>query len=265
MTESTMTLTDEQIDFFHRNGYLVLDAMTTPEEIAMIRDVYDRLFASHAGRETGDQFDLAGTDDADEEAVLPQLMNPEKYAPELQDTQYKRNAAAIAQQLLGTDKLNFFGHAIMKPPGIGAPTAIHQDEAYWSPGEEHDGISIWMPLQDTSVEMGCMQFVPGSNQQGVLPHRSIGGDPRVHGLEVDPEVTNLGELVQCPLPVGGATIHHCRTLHYAGPNTTEQVRRAYIMVFNAPPKPLDKSRDFPWQAARATARAARAAEAREKS
>lgn len=261
MSESTMTLTEDQIEFYRRNGYLVLDAITTPEEVAMIREVYDRLFASAAGRETGDQFDLAGTDDDDEEAVLPQLMNPEKYAPELQDTQYKRNATAIARQLLGTDKLNFFGHAIMKPPGIGAPTAVHQDEAYWLPSEEHNGISIWMPLQDTSVEMGCMQFVPGSNHGGVLPHRSIGGDPRVPGLELDPTVTDIGEMVECPLPAGGATIHHCRTVHYAGPNTTDQVRRAYIMVFNPPPKKLETPRDFPWQTARKAAMAQRTAEA----
>ncbi|HYN87143.1 MAG TPA: phytanoyl-CoA dioxygenase family protein, partial [Ardenticatenaceae bacterium] len=130
-SEPTITLTEAQIDFFRQQGYLVLDAITTPDEIAMIRDVYDRLFAARAGREVGDQFDLAGTDEEDAEAVLPKLLEPDKYAPELQDTQYKRNATAIARQLLGSGDLSSGGHAIMKPTGIGAPTALHQDEAYW--------------------------------------------------------------------------------------------------------------------------------------
>ena len=107
-----------------------------------------------------------------------------------------------------------------------------------------------------------MQFIPGSHRLNVLPHRSIGGDVRVHGLEVDPEVTDLGELVACPLPAGGATIHHCRTLHFAGPNRTNQARRAYILAFTAPAKPLAEPRDFYWQKAWQTGRMARAKDAK---
>jgi hypothetical protein len=59
----TVTLTQEQIDFFHREGYLAIDAVTTQEEIARLRVIYDRLFEARAGREVGDHLDLAGTDE----------------------------------------------------------------------------------------------------------------------------------------------------------------------------------------------------------
>ena len=262
MIQPTLQLNNEQIAFFHENGYLVIDAITTAVEIALIKKVYDRIFAARAGREEGNQFDLAGSDEEDREATLPQILKPEQYAPELQETLYKANATRIAQQLLGAEQLGTGSHAILKPPQTGAATPIHQDEAYWNPQEEHNGLSIWMPLQDTTIEMGCMQFIPGSHRLNVLPHRSIGGDVRVHGLEVDPEVTDLGELVACPIPAGGATIHHCRTLHFAGPNRTNLARRAYILAFTAPAKPLAKPRDFYWQKAWQTGRMARAQSAK---
>ncbi len=56
----TVLLTQEQVDFYHREGYLALDAITTPEEVEWLRSIYDRLFEARAGREVGDQFDLGG-------------------------------------------------------------------------------------------------------------------------------------------------------------------------------------------------------------
>ena len=125
MTEPTARLSDEQIAFFTTNGFLALDAVTTPEEIHTMRRAYDRIFAARSGREEGNQFDLAGADEEGEEAVLPQIKGPEKYAPELADALYRRNATEIARQLLGVAELRVGGHAIMKPPGVGAATALH--------------------------------------------------------------------------------------------------------------------------------------------
>jgi ectoine hydroxylase-related dioxygenase (phytanoyl-CoA dioxygenase family) len=109
-----------------------------------------------------------------------------------------------------------------------------------------------MPLQDVTVESGCMQFVPGSLRQPVLPHHPISNDPRIHGLEVDH--LDAAQVVACPIPAGAVTIHHCRTLHYAGPNLSDEPRRAYIQVFGLPTKPSAESRDFYWQQMQHTAR-----------
>lgn len=254
--EPTILLTDDQIAFYHEHGYLSIPAITTPEEVERLCDVYDRLFASRAGREKGDQFDLAGTDEEGKEASLPQILGPSQYAPELLDTQLRINADAMVKQLLGPEAGVGGDHAIFKPPFHGAETPWHQDEAYWDPKWLYNSMSIWVPFQPATLENGCLWFVPGSHRLEVLPHHSINHDPRIHGLEV--EGADVSGAVACPLPAGGATFHHNRTLHYAGPNHSDIPRRAYIMGAGAPGKPYPGERRFPWNELKQTAREARA-------
>lgn len=259
----TLKLTEEQIARFEREGFLVVDGFTTPEECARVKAIYDRLFAERAGREAGNQFDLAGADEEGKEAKLPQILSPHAYAPELVETLAWANALESMRQIYQTDEVGCGDHAILKPARNGAPTPWHQDEAYWNPDLRYRTLSIWLPLQDTSVEMGCMWFVPGSHRQDVLPHRPIGGDSRVHGLELDPAFeVDLSKAVACPLPAGSVTVHDSRTLHYAAGNHTEEPRRAWILGGGAPGEPwAGPPRSFPWQALRDTARERRAKEA----
>ncbi len=256
LPEPTIRLSDEQIEFYRENGYLALDAVTTPDEVAFLRGAYDRLFASNAGRAEGNQFDLAGTDEDGKPAALPQILGPRQYAPELIGTLYEANALAIARQLLGPEAKFSGDHAIFKPARSGAPTPWHQDEAYWNPAEDANALSVWMPLQEATLENGCMQFVPGSQKEPIIPHRSIGGDVRVHGLEIDADI-DVSHSVACPLPAGGATFHSARTLHFTGANHSAVPRRAYILTFGAPATPRTDGRRFPWNEKKQTARAAR--------
>ncbi len=154
----------------------------------------------------GKPIDLAGTDD-DVRPTLPQILRPSRYAPELLDTQYLQNARKIARQILGSEMLPGNGeHMILKPPGIGAMTPWHQDQAYHDPNTISRGINFWMPLDDASEASGCLHFVPGSHRMDVLPHHSIGHDPRIHGLEVDEPERWSEKGVVCPVPAGGATL-----------------------------------------------------------
>src|SRR5687767_1359692 len=107
-----------------------------------MREIYDRLFERRAGREEGNQFDLAGTDEDDKEASLPQILGPSNYAPELKAAQARVNALHIARQLLGPEADGGGDHAILKPALVGAETPWHQDEAYWDSATEYNSISI---------------------------------------------------------------------------------------------------------------------------
>jgi ectoine hydroxylase-related dioxygenase (phytanoyl-CoA dioxygenase family) len=249
MTDTTAAriLTDEQVAAFHRDGFLVIDALTSADEITRLQDIYDQLFLGRRDIAAADHLELAGIDDAGHQ-TLPQVLSPEKYAPELLEIQARERALRIAKELLGPDTDRMGDHAIRKPPHHGAATPWHQDEAYWDPALHYDAVSVWMPLQEATLENGCMQFVAGSHHKDVLPHRHISDDPAVEALEYDGDVSDLDATV-CPLAPGGATIHSSRTLHYTGPNLSDHPRRAYIMGFGRPTSRRDVARDFFWQRA----------------
>ncbi len=251
-------LTEEQVLSFHLNGFLsVPTPITDDAEIARMREAYDRMFEQKAGRESGDQFDLAGTDEEGQTASLPQILNPSKYAPELNEGKYLEVLKGMCQQLFGPEASVHVAHAIFKPAGHGAPTPWHQDEAYWDPNYQYQNASIWMPLQEASIENGCLWFVPGSHEWEITPHQPIGGDVRIHGLEMT-RLDLVENAVACPLPAGGVTFHRNRTAHYAGPNKTHTPRRALILGTGRNNHPYPGTRAFPWNEVKQTARDERA-------
>lgn len=244
--EPTIQLTDEQIAFYHREGYLAIDALTTREEVETLRELIDEMFASRTGHDDGDHHDLVGQDD--EHPALPQICFPEKYHPQLKELLLRANANVMARQLLGAGATAAAGAMILKPARYGAETPWHQDIAYWDPALEHNALTIWIPLQEATIENGCMQFVPRSHTGELLPHRSMNDDPHIHALEIEPGAINhIKGVVPCPLPAGGATFHHFGTLHYAGPNRTDHPRRAYILDALTPPTRRDQPLEMPWQ------------------
>lgn len=249
-------LSQDQIDFYKENGYLALERLVSAQELEVMRAAYDRIFSENAGRETGDQFDLGGTDEEGKEPVLPQILGPSKYAPELAEGEYRNSCDKIIKQLLGESATVGGDHAILKPARHGAETPWHQDEAYWDPSLDYSSLSIWIPLQDATVENGCLQFVPGSQRLEVLDHQSVGGDVRIHALEV--LGADVREAVACPIPAGGCTIHGSRTLHYAGPNGSDNPRRALIVGGGAPATERTDGRRFPWNEIKRTERERRA-------
>lgn len=253
MSASASSLAPHQREFLTHNGFLTLDAITTRGELTWLRQAYEDLFERRAGWEEGDQFDLAG-DEQDGRATLPQLLNPSRYEPRLKRTTFLRRAQAIARQVFGEDLLAEYGeHMIYKPALTGPETPWHQDQAYHDPDKVFRSLNFWMPLDDASVESGCMQFVPGSHRLDVLPHHSIGDNPAVHGLEVDRPEAFAPYAAACPVPAGGCTLHSAYTLHYAGANTSATPRRAYILVFRARPVAREAPIDNYWMREKRTA------------
>jgi len=254
-TRSGIRVTEAQQAAFRRDGFLVIENLTTPDEIASLCVAYDRLFSERRGWENGDLFDMVGRDSADKALSLPQLLWPSRYEPYLRQTQLFASANAIAEQLLGTNSENTLEHAIMKPALVGSATPWHQDDAFSRRGSGFvEAISIWMPLQDVSPGSGCMRYIQGSNLGPLYPHQSPGNDPRIHGLEVvtPPELTHC---VEVPLPAGAAVIHHSRTLHSAGINTSAAPRRAYILGYSVQTRRHSLfSRDYSWNLEKRTAR-----------
>ena len=264
MNTPAIKLTEEQVQQFHREGFLGLDAITDQAELERMRVIYDKIFQERMGWEDGRQFDLGGNEQ-DGKAVLPQVMQPSRYFPELLETNFRKNACVVARQLLGETMYPDPGeHMIYKPAKYGGVTPWHQDQSYHDPTRIVQQVNIWMPLDDATIESGCLQYVPGSHELDVLPHHSINNDPRVHGLEVDNAESYHEQAVACPVPAGGCAMHASFMLHYAAPNTTNNPRRAYTLVFACPGVQRKTPIDNYWKREKQTAQMARTEAAKKK-
>jgi ectoine hydroxylase-related dioxygenase (phytanoyl-CoA dioxygenase family) len=232
--------TADDVEFFREHGYLVVERITTDEELAWLTAVFLAVFEEGEGVfEPGRERDQEGP------PQISQTIAPELRYPALLETTYRRNARHFAAALLEVeaDDLSSWSHMIRKPALKSRAAPWHQDEAYWRPELTYHAVGVWLPLHDVSVERGAMQFVPGSHRGDLLQHHHV-GDPAANLLEA--EGADTSGAVPCPLPAGGATFHHHRTLHYTAPNTTDRDRLAYPMEFQLPPQRRETPIETPW-------------------
>lgn len=235
--------TAADVEFFADNGYLVVEQLTTQDELDWVRAIMEWIFADQDGGIFA-PVDRSGSQDG-EASTLRQAFFPEVRFPAILDTTFRANARRYAAALLGHTEpdLSAWGHMLLKPARIGRAALWHQDAAYWEPELDYHALGCWLPLHDVTVDQGAMQFVPGSHRGGLLPHRHADA-PEHNVLEVVGADTSSA--VACPLPAGGATFHHFCTLHYTAPNTTDRDRWAFPMEYQVAPRPRAEKRDMPW-------------------
>jgi ectoine hydroxylase-related dioxygenase (phytanoyl-CoA dioxygenase family) len=249
-------LDPSEIHRFHDQGFLPFSLSIPESDIRAIRDTLVTLHGNNTGFEEGALYDAIGPDDGTGPRRFPQILHPRAFAPQLVETEFFRSAQAIARQLLGENARFKADLSLMKPARIGAATPWHQDEAFQDPHWEYHEVSFWLALQPTDRRNSCMEYIPGSHRQPVLPHGFPGGDNRIHALECV-EGFDPSDAVPCPMPAGGCVVHNQRTLHYAGPNLSDQDRLAYVLIFDLVPVPAREAREFPWRQQHRTARAER--------
>ncbi|MGB2635600.1 MAG: phytanoyl-CoA dioxygenase family protein [Candidatus Acidiferrum sp.] len=238
-------LRSEQAESFATNGFLTFEHLVSDGELRELKKIIEDLFQKRAGEKEGAHLDLVAPGKPGTTQTSPQITNPVNYAPRLHQAQFFQNALAIAKQLLGEKARCLWDFAILKTPENGAPTPWHQDEASRDPNFEYTELTIWIALQDTSVENGCLRFIPGSNRTGVFDHGFANDDPSCHALQCVHNF-DVDAAVACPLRAGDCTIHHPRILHCSSPNISARPRFGYILVFGLAPRPVDTHRTFPW-------------------
>ena len=212
-------LSQEQIDRFHRTGFLKIGKILEDDHIERLRAEYEAVFEREEHR--------ALTASKEDTRVVKQIMQVSERSLEFRKLSFDDKILDIAQSLIGPNIQLFHDQAIYKAPRDAGPTSWHQDNAYWK-CRPANLVSCWLTLDDVVKESGAMQFIPGSHLQPVWHGRSDGVL-----LDIGEHVDLSGaEVVE--LPAGGCTFHHCQTLHYTAPNTTGRHRRAYAIHFMPP-------------------------------
>lgn len=220
-------LTKSDIDFFEKNGFLVVENLLSEAEIGTYRAIYDDFLSGKidAGVNRSDLGAGLGKDEKKVENIT-QIMWPSDFVEGILSMKYHQKSLEIARELLGNDLEMDFDMLINKAPGTETPTPWHQDAAYWVSMPDKRAVSFWLALDPATTENGCMWYVPGSHLGPLRPHRFAGA--KGGALMCD---CSESEGVAMPIMPGTAILHHGGTLHYSRGNSTGTDRRAFIVNF----------------------------------
>lgn len=152
------------------------------------------------------------------------------------------------EQLLGPELVCPLAHhncIMTKEPQFSSDTGWHQDIRYWS-FERPDLVSVWLALGREQVSNGCLQLVPGSHRMTFGQHQF---NAELFFRDDLPENEQILERrIFAELEPGDVLLFHCRTLHAATRNLTDQTKYAVVFTFRAadnPPRPGTRSAESP--------------------
>ena len=159
-------------------------------------------------------------------------MLPRRYSPGWRATSSSTAPRTIAEQLCGEGMVLDFDQLLAKQPGRNdAVFGWHQDQAYWIDTDDRRTATCWLAVDDSTVENGCLQFLPGSHREPVRPHHPLHGDRgEPHpGDRAAPDRPDAGRC-RSRAATSPCTARAC--LHGSGGNrTSDSWRRAYIVAF----------------------------------
>lgn len=229
-------LRDDEVEAFARDGWITLPGFLTEDELLPLERDYMRLLRRELPVPGRDYCDMTGDYDRPiEDYEILNVMLPRVYHPPLQGNVYERRAADVTRQLLGDGFAIDYDQFVAKPPQrTGAVFHWHQDLGYWPITDDTRTATFWLALDDVADDNGCVRFVDGSHREPELrQHRPLSGDrDSNHTLVADVDPTT-DRIRSAAMPRGSVTVHHERTVHGSGGNTSARWRRGYVLAFRS--------------------------------
>jgi ectoine hydroxylase-related dioxygenase (phytanoyl-CoA dioxygenase family) len=160
--------------------------------------------------------------------VFEQLINLWKDNPKIKNLILDKRIGKMAADLSGADGIRpWHDQALIKKPWAN-PTTLHLDTPYWSFSDRR-ALSIWIALDDATLENGCLFFLPGTHKKTNMKVAGIGknnGDI----FKQYPELRH-NESHAAPMKAGSCSFHNGLTIHGAHANMTPGYRRAMTCAF----------------------------------
>ena len=223
-------LSKEQVDFFNDNGYLAGIKLLNDEQIELLRkEVMELANPSHPGNELF--YEYNSNESTDPQTILFHALGAWRITPLLHDVLWNPAFIMAASQLLGDKPVRFWHDQLFyKPAKKGGVVAWHQDYSYWTRTKPVAHITCWCALDDATLENGCLHYISGSHQWGLLPKPIIAGElDSIKDFLNDEQKKEFDNPQPAPVKAGEAIFHHSLTLHGSGENKSAQPRRAFVI------------------------------------
>jgi ectoine hydroxylase-related dioxygenase (phytanoyl-CoA dioxygenase family) len=213
------TISAEQARQYDELGFFVVPDAFTPAELSDL----DAAIAPGESKAReflaampGGRFTVAGVDT---QTVAPHLV--------LRSEALRRFCAhpllaGICRDLLGPDVRLYWEQAVYKQPNSAEPVLWHQDNGYTFV-EPQSYLTCWIAITDATTANGCVTAMPGVHRRGTLLHRETPIGFECWG--------DLSSAVEVPVRAGSIVVFTSLTPHFTARNTTDDVRKAYIVQY----------------------------------
>ncbi len=221
-------LSDEQIAFFHENGYLAgIRVLTDEQADRIVPDIEQAMNPSSPGMELFHEYHSNESEDPNR--VLFHALGGWRFRPGLHDLLWNPAFVMPAMQLLGGDVRFWHDQLFCKPAHHGGVVAWHQDYSYWTRTQPMQHLTCWIGFDDSTVDNGCVNYVPGSHSWPLLPITGLAGDMNEIRTVLTDEQREQFRPVPVELKRGEASFHHPLTVHGSYENRTARPRRAAVL------------------------------------
>ena len=215
-------LSAQEIAHYQAEGYVVPQFRLPAARVAQMRDALDALIRANPGVRP-EKLVSAHIEGDNGEGVrgnrefLDLAMDPE--------------IVELVSGVIGDDVILWGCHVFCKPAEEGFETPWHQDGHYW-PIRPLANCTVWVALEESTIENGCLRVIPRSHQGHVL-HEHLHEDRNDLTLNQRMAAGSFDEAsaVDLELQPSQMSLHDVYMIHGAKANTSARRRTGVALRY----------------------------------
>lgn len=216
------SLKQEQVDFYQKNRFIKLKEVLNLETIQFYNEVISKQVNEMNQEQT------ALEDRTTYGKAFLQLFNLWTENPIIKELIFSKRIAKIASELMEVKGVRLYHDQALFKEGGGGITPWHADQYYW-PLESDKTITAWIPLQETTLEMGPLEFSAGSHT--IVEGRELEiGDESEELIQKKLRVTDFKHVIEA-FDIGEISFHSGWVFHRAGANTKNEMRKVMTIIY----------------------------------
>jgi ectoine hydroxylase-related dioxygenase (phytanoyl-CoA dioxygenase family) len=230
-------LSSAEIEHYRREGWVIPSFRLAAPRMAQMRDELDALLRDNPGVRP-EKLVSAHVEGDNGEGVRGRR----QFLELAQDPQL----VELVSGVIGDDVILWGCHVFCKPPAEGYETPWHQDGHYW-PIRPLATCTVWVALEPSTVENGCLRVIPRSHRDRVL-HEHLHEDRTDLTLNqrMGDGTFDEAAAVDLELQPGQMSLHDVYMIHGAKANTSRKRRTGVALrympstsVFERDLRPVD--------------------------
>lgn len=228
------TLSQNQVDQFQEEGFLLIENFLDPDELDEWRSAVDEAVKERNGLKIpGKEIRMEDEDGSNKEMdyyanVFDQLLNLWQTNARVKKMMIDERLGEMAARLAGVEGIRIWhDQALIKRPWAN-PTSWHLDTPFWSFSDKR-ALSIWVALDDATRDNGCLYFIPKSHHQTTFENPGITKNMNAV-FQYYPQLAKSNSYCAA-MKAGSASFHNGLCIHGAGANMTSGFRRAMTCAY----------------------------------